>query len=185
MLTSEDLHFVPDPTVKLRQEKVTLTPTNDQQHIQQVCQCGSKNPRPLQFHQTGLFHHIALSFVVGVQKFQLNLFPLINRTEFPPQYTYEFLPPPHSSMHSNSPLYQICQIGNNDAHPFLFHQRQPFGLIGRSCVYSLFLSSKVLPSKQTLDVFLYRVHIPDREPRLHGVLAPPCRKGAPLFHEQF
>lgn len=29
------------------------------------------------------------------------------------------------------------------------------------------------------------VHIPDREPRLHGVLAPPCRKGAPLFHEQF
>lgn len=30
-----------------------------------------------------------------------------------------------------------------------------------------------------------RLHIPDREPRLHGVLAPPCRKGAPLFHEQF
>lgn len=30
-----------------------------------------------------------------------------------------------------------------------------------------------------------QVHIPDREPRLHGVLAPPCRKGAPLFHEQF
>ena len=29
------------------------------------------------------------------------------------------------------------------------------------------------------------MHIPDREPRLHGVLAPPCRKGAPLFHEQF
>ena len=29
------------------------------------------------------------------------------------------------------------------------------------------------------------LHIPDREPRLHGVLAPPCRKGAPLFHEQF
>ena len=29
------------------------------------------------------------------------------------------------------------------------------------------------------------VHIPDREPRLHGVLAPPCREGAPLFHEQF
>ncbi len=29
------------------------------------------------------------------------------------------------------------------------------------------------------------VHIPDREPRLHGELAPPCRKGAPLFHEQF
>ena len=24
------------------------------------------------------------------------------------------------------------------------------------------------------------LHIPDREPRLHGVLAPPCRKGAPL-----
>ena len=32
---------------------------------------------------------------------------------------------------------------------------------------------------------LAKVHIPDREPRLHGVLAPPCRKGAPLFHEQF
>ncbi len=30
-----------------------------------------------------------------------------------------------------------------------------------------------------------QMHIPDREPRLHGVLAPPCRKGAPLFHEQF
>ena len=29
------------------------------------------------------------------------------------------------------------------------------------------------------------VHIPDREPRLHGELAPLCRKGAPLFHEQF
>ena len=24
------------------------------------------------------------------------------------------------------------------------------------------------------------VHIPDREPRLHGVLAPPCRKGNAL-----
>ncbi len=32
---------------------------------------------------------------------------------------------------------------------------------------------------------LVPMHIPDREPRLHGVLAPPCRKGAPLFHEQF
>ena len=34
-------------------------------------------------------------------------------------------------------------------------------------------------------VFEQYMHIPDREPRLHGVLAPPCRKGAPLFHEQF
>ena len=38
--------------------------------------------------------------------------------------------------------------------------------------------------KHTICRFV-RLHIPDREPRLHGVLAPPCRKGAPLFHEQF
>jgi len=39
--------------------------------------------------------------------------------------------------------------------------------------------------KQALGDGSTSVHIPDREPRLHGVLAPPCRKGAPLFHEQF
>lgn len=40
-------------------------------------------------------------------------------------------------------------------------------------------------SARRKELRLTQVHIPDREPRLHGVLAPPCRKGAPLFHEQF
>jgi hypothetical protein len=40
------------------------------------------------------------------------------------------------------------------------------------------------PASNARDLTEY-VHISDREPRLHGVLAPPCRKGAPLFHEQF
>ena len=50
-------------------------------------------------------------------------------------------------------------------------------------IYRQFLRYKFIKIVQRIRFWF--VHIPDREPRLHGELAPPCRKGAPLFHEQF
>ncbi len=92
-----------------------------------------------------------------------------------------------------NPIYNMWDYNYIQQQAQQYHQTQVMQVQDSTRKLKDFLDSldKIDPSYRNAAsvefcaVLFNYLHIPDREPRLHGVLAPPCRKGAPLFHEQF